>query len=222
MPPTMRRSYKASFKLEVIAYAEEHGNRAAGRKFGISEKVPKDWQKQKPKLSDMKKSKKANRGCKPRWVQLEDVLQDWILTQRAACRVWVRRRSDSRLWAQLKSWISTDSVVVHPDMPVFCLESISPYVPALQCVRSYQLMLRRSLSASETICASPWIPTVLLITTSSTWTKSHSLLTSPWARPSSRQTAKQWRSRPRESQLYSCACLLRFWWQATPYGDLQT
>ena len=86
MPPTVRRSYKASFKLEVIAYAEEHGNRAAGRKFGISEKLPRDWRKQKPKLNEMKKSKKADRGCKPRWAQLEDVLEDWILTQRAACR----------------------------------------------------------------------------------------------------------------------------------------
>ena len=66
MSPTVRRSYKASFKLEVIAYAEEHGNRAAGRKFGISEKLPGDWRKQKPKLNDMKKSKKADRVCKPR------------------------------------------------------------------------------------------------------------------------------------------------------------
>ena len=82
----VRRSYKASFKLEVIAYAEEHGNRAAGRKFGISEKLPRDWRKQKPKLNEMKKSKKAGRGCKPGWAQLEDVLEDWILTQRAACR----------------------------------------------------------------------------------------------------------------------------------------
>ena len=39
MPPVQaRKSYTAAFKLEVIKYAEENGNRAADREFGVNEK----------------------------------------------------------------------------------------------------------------------------------------------------------------------------------------
>ena len=83
MPPVKRRSYTAGYKTEVL---EEHGNRAAGRHYNISEKLCRDWRKQNGKLQSMKKTKKADRGSKPRWAQLEDLLEDWVLTQRAACR----------------------------------------------------------------------------------------------------------------------------------------
>ena len=86
MPPVKRRSYTAGYKTEVLKYAEEHGNRAAGRHYNISEKLCRDWRKQKGKLQSMKKTKKADRGSKPWWAQLEDLLEDWVLTQRAACR----------------------------------------------------------------------------------------------------------------------------------------
>ena len=34
---TKRQSYKTSEKLKIIQFAEEHGNRAAQREFGIAE-----------------------------------------------------------------------------------------------------------------------------------------------------------------------------------------
>ena len=34
-----RKSYTAAFKLEVIQFAEEAGNRPAERKFGVAEKM---------------------------------------------------------------------------------------------------------------------------------------------------------------------------------------
>jgi transposase-like protein len=37
-----RASYDAAFKLKLIKYAEEHGNRAADREFGVSEKLIRD------------------------------------------------------------------------------------------------------------------------------------------------------------------------------------
>ena len=46
MSGVKRRSYEAKFKLQVIAFAEDKGNRAAGREFSISEKIVRDWRKQ--------------------------------------------------------------------------------------------------------------------------------------------------------------------------------
>lgn len=86
MRPTKRKSYPAAFKLQVVKYAEENNNRAADRKFNVSEKLVRDWRKQKDSLRSAKKTKKANRGKKPRWAELEDKLEHWILEQRAACR----------------------------------------------------------------------------------------------------------------------------------------
>ncbi|KAJ4945416.1 hypothetical protein JOQ06_023101 [Pogonophryne albipinna] len=41
------------------------------------------WRRQREELSQCKKSKKAFRGNKSRWPELEDFLEDWVNTQRA-------------------------------------------------------------------------------------------------------------------------------------------
>ena len=45
MEKNKRYSYGAGYKLKVIPYAEEHGNRAAERNFGppATEKTIRDW-----------------------------------------------------------------------------------------------------------------------------------------------------------------------------------
>lgn len=85
-PSRTRKSYTAKFKLSVVAYATEHGNRAAGREFNVSEKIVRDWRKAGNLLRSMKGTKKADRGKKARWPQLEDRLRTWILEQRAGGR----------------------------------------------------------------------------------------------------------------------------------------
>jgi hypothetical protein len=40
-------SYTASYKLKVISFAEQFGNRAAEREFGIRESNVRYWRKQK-------------------------------------------------------------------------------------------------------------------------------------------------------------------------------
>lgn len=42
MPPK-RKSYSADYKLQVVKYAAKNGNRVADRKFGVSEKLMRDW-----------------------------------------------------------------------------------------------------------------------------------------------------------------------------------
>lgn len=85
MPPK-RKSYSADYKLQIVKYAAENGNRAAERKFGVSEKLVRDWRKTEVTLTQMKKTKKANRGLKARWPELEERVHRWVLEQRAAGR----------------------------------------------------------------------------------------------------------------------------------------
>ena len=85
MPPK-RKSYSADYKLQVVKYAAENGNRAAERKFGVNEKLVRDWRKAEVTLTTMKKTKKANRGLKARWPELEKRVHSWVLEQRAAGR----------------------------------------------------------------------------------------------------------------------------------------
>ncbi|KAJ0023466.1 hypothetical protein NQD34_003365 [Periophthalmus magnuspinnatus] len=85
MPPK-RKSYSADYKMQVVKYAAKNGNRAAERKFGVNEKLVRDWRKAEVILISMEKTKKANRGLKARWPKLEEQLHKWVLEQRAAGR----------------------------------------------------------------------------------------------------------------------------------------
>ncbi|KFD70384.1 hypothetical protein M514_17468 [Trichuris suis] len=42
-----RSSYDASFKLKVIDLAKKSNNCAASRKYGVTEKMVREWQKRK-------------------------------------------------------------------------------------------------------------------------------------------------------------------------------
>ncbi|XP_056144003.1 DNA-directed RNA polymerase III subunit RPC4 isoform X2 [Lampris incognitus] len=81
-----RKSYTAEFKLQMVKYAAEHGNRAAERQFGVSEKIVRDWRRAEATLGEMRKTKRANRGLKARWPELEGKVREWALEQRAAGR----------------------------------------------------------------------------------------------------------------------------------------
>lgn len=83
MDNTHRKAYDASFKLQAIELAIKDGNRAAARQLGINESMVRRWRRQREELSQCKKTRKAFRGCKSRWPDLENTLEDWVNTQRA-------------------------------------------------------------------------------------------------------------------------------------------
>lgn len=66
------RSFTAAFKLQVIEYAEEHVKREAGRKS--DEKRVRYWIKQKDALAATNRSRKAFRGKKCKYPELEGEL----------------------------------------------------------------------------------------------------------------------------------------------------
>lgn len=85
MPPK-QKSYTAKFKLTAVNYVEQHGNWAACRHFDVTEKMVRTWRQSTDKLQDMKSGKRADRGKKARWSELEGRLHTWILEQRAQGR----------------------------------------------------------------------------------------------------------------------------------------
>ena len=78
-----RKSYEAGFKLKVVVYAEEHGNRKAEREFGVSEKVVRGWRKQKDQLKMMPKSKRAGRYGVTPYKDMKNELSEWVLNLRS-------------------------------------------------------------------------------------------------------------------------------------------
>ena len=67
--------YTASYKLKVASFAEQFGNRAAEREFGILESSVRYWRKQKEVLRDTKSDSRAFRGPKAgKYRALEDEL----------------------------------------------------------------------------------------------------------------------------------------------------
>jgi hypothetical protein len=69
-------SYTASYKLKVISFAEQFGNRAAVREFGILESSVRYWRKQKEALRNTKSDSRASRGPK---VGKNPTLEDELL-----------------------------------------------------------------------------------------------------------------------------------------------
>lgn len=78
----IRQSYTAREKLKVIAYAEAHGNRAAGREYTIGESNIRQWRKQKERLQNMPRTKMANRGSAAHWPELEREVLVWVTDRR--------------------------------------------------------------------------------------------------------------------------------------------
>jgi hypothetical protein len=52
-------NYSVSFKLQVVPYAEKHGNRPAGHTFDVNEQCVWVWGKQKQRLENAPRSKWA-------------------------------------------------------------------------------------------------------------------------------------------------------------------
>ncbi len=85
MSKQRRHCYTITFKLDVINYAKEHGNRAAERMFGPppTEKMIRSWRQQEEKLKTVSGSKHNLRGRHAKWPELEDELCSWVTDQRS-------------------------------------------------------------------------------------------------------------------------------------------
>ena len=71
--------YSASFKLQVVKFASDNSNNsAASRKFGIDEKLVRDWRRKIDNIKSLPKTKCADRGRKCQWPELEKKVIEWV------------------------------------------------------------------------------------------------------------------------------------------------
>ncbi|XP_049760720.1 general transcription factor II-I isoform X5 [Elephas maximus indicus] len=82
MPGIIHKSYTADFKLKVVARAEETSNRVAASEFDVGESSIREWRKEKKELEKMNPRKRARRGPKAKWPELENDLKEWIISRR--------------------------------------------------------------------------------------------------------------------------------------------
>ena len=74
-----RMKYSASFKLQVVKFASDNSiNSAASRKFGIDEKLVRDWRRKIDNIKSLPKTKCADRGRKCQWPELEKKVVEWV------------------------------------------------------------------------------------------------------------------------------------------------
>ena len=71
-PSAKRRKYDARFKLQAINFAKENNNCAAARKYGVTEKMIRDWKNKEESLKQMLRNKCALRAGQVQWPILEN------------------------------------------------------------------------------------------------------------------------------------------------------
>lgn len=81
-----RGAYTAGFKLKVVEYAKQHGNRAAARHFGEppTECTIREWPKMEEKLKTLAKTKCNFRSGIVKWPTLEEKVKECVLNHRKA------------------------------------------------------------------------------------------------------------------------------------------
>jgi transposase-like protein len=69
-----RKSYTAMFKLEVVDFTKEKGNREAARKFNVGETIVHEWRKEEAAIKCLHRKKHALRYRRCFWPELEKYL----------------------------------------------------------------------------------------------------------------------------------------------------
>ena len=90
-----RHSYSTELKRKAVDFAENNGNRAAGREFKVDECMVRRWRKAKTSLAKLPSKMKARRSGKPHWPQLEEDLKEFVLGKagRGLSTVVIRARA---------------------------------------------------------------------------------------------------------------------------------
>jgi hypothetical protein len=70
------------FKLEVVDFTKEKGNREAARKFNVGETSVREWRKEEAVIKCLHQKKRTVRYRRCFWPELEKTLVEWVLSER--------------------------------------------------------------------------------------------------------------------------------------------
>ena len=93
--------------MKAADFAEKSNNCAAGHKFGISEKLVRDWWKQSDKIKDLPRAKCADCGSKCYRPELEEPLAKWVDENRRSGYVVTR----NQIMLQAKSLAKKNKII---------------------------------------------------------------------------------------------------------------
>ena len=77
--PNKKYSRNAEEKVQVVKYAEKHGNTAAAKHYETDESNIRYWRKQKLVLAAMPAKKRRTRLSSARYPEIENRLKTWIV-----------------------------------------------------------------------------------------------------------------------------------------------
>ena len=122
-----RSSYTVREKARAVLIAEEHGNRAAGREVGVSEKLIRDWRKAKAAgawQTIVKGKRKLGCGRRAFHPALEAELTEWLRLRRSTGITVstddIRRKA--KVLGQMARFAVEDSVKFSPNWRSPCHE----------------------------------------------------------------------------------------------------
>lgn len=81
-----RKSYTAETKLEAVKFARKFGTNAAAIEFEVAEQMINRWKQAEPALMTSPKNKRAFRGLRAKWPDVEKDLKAWVLERRSKQR----------------------------------------------------------------------------------------------------------------------------------------
>ena len=102
-----RMKYEAKFKIKVVEFAQSTNNSAAARKYGVNEKLVRDWRKNSDKIKALPRTKCADRSGKCQWPELEENIAKWVEENRSSGYVVTR----TQIIMEAKQWANKNGVV---------------------------------------------------------------------------------------------------------------
>ncbi|GFU54204.1 hypothetical protein TNCV_3618611 [Trichonephila clavipes] len=79
------------FKIKLIQFAKENGNRSAAKMFDIGESSIREWKKSEMTIINMSKKKYALRKRVMKWPILEESVANWALENRRNVLIVTRK-----------------------------------------------------------------------------------------------------------------------------------
>ena len=139
-----RASYTASFKLRVLAFALDEGNRAAGKQFNVDKSCVRRWRLQREKLFETPRNKRALRGRSAAFPELEKEVAEWITEKRKLVQEYPLTLFALKRNQLPKSWDWNNSKRPNAGATASWIDLASPLEGEQQLLKNFLKIMKKS------------------------------------------------------------------------------